>query len=163
MKRREFISTTILITLSSTLNTKELENQNIKAWLVLDEVYLILFPKTSKMPSSRDFGAITYLKEIMSHSSFNKDDKEYIVQGALDFLGSFPNFLNSSRKEKEQFVKDANESSYGNSWLDKLVYYGLEAMLSDPIYSGNRNEIGWKSLNHQTGFPRPKVKYARHV
>lgn len=163
MKRREFLASTALVSLSTALNSKEVEKQDSKVWLVLDEVYLILFPKTKKMPSSKEFGVIAYLQEVMFHPSFKKDDKEFILQGAKDFLDSFPDFLTSKTKQKEQYVKDASESSYGNSWLDSLVYYGIEAMLSDPIYSGNTKQIGWQSLNHQTGLPQPKVKYARHV
>lgn len=163
MKRREFIASTALVGLSTALNSKEVQKLDSKIWLVLEEVYLILFPKTVNMPSSKEFGVISYLQEVMFHSTFKKDDREYILQGAKDFLDSFPNFLSSNSKQKEQDVKDASENSYGNSWLDSLVYYGLEAMLSDPIYGGNTKELAWKSLEHETGLPQPKVKYARHV
>lgn len=163
MQRREFIATTALVGLGTVLNSKEVDKTDINSWLVLDEVLEVLFPKTDTMPSSKEFDAIKYLKEVSSHNSFDKDDKELLLQGALDFNGSFPEFLSSTKKQKENLVKLANESSYGNEWLNKVVYYGIEAMLSDPIYGGNKDEIAWKSLSHQTGLPQPKQKYARVV
>ena len=36
-------------------------------------------------------------------------------------------------------------------------------MLSDPIYGGNKDEIAWKSLNHETGKPQPKQRYAKVI
>lgn len=163
MKRREFIASTALIGLGTALNSKDIEQINIKSWIVLDEVLYILFPKTEKMPSSKEFDAIRYFKEVTSHSSFDKDDKELLLQGALDFDGSFPEFLSSHKSTQEEFVKRAMQSSYGYDWISKVIHYGLEAMLSDPIYGGNKDEISWKSLNHQTGRPQPKQKYARVV
>ncbi len=161
MQRRKFIITSALISLSTTLNSKDVEKSDVNSWLILEEVLEILFPKTKTMPSSKEFSAMTYLKEVFSHKSFEKQDKELLLQGALDFFDTFPKFLISNKKEKEEFVKRASESSYGRMWLNSLIYYGVEAMLSDPIYGGNRDKIGWESLNHQTGKPQPKQKYAK--
>lgn len=164
MKRRDFISTTALASLSVSLNTKELlAKEEISTWLILDEVFQVLFPKTDTMPSAKEFNAIGFLKEVTSHYSFDKDDKELLFQGAKDFNKSFPEFLTSNQEQKEKFVQRANESSYGQEWLNKVIYYGIEAMLSDPIYGGNTKEIAWKSLNHKTGKPQPKMKYAKRV
>lgn len=163
MKRREFIASTAVLGLSTALNSKDLKTVEPKTWLVLEEVLNILFPKTDKMPSAKEFGAITYFQQALFHESFDKSDSEYILTGANDFLGSFSDFLTVNQKTKEQYVKDASSSSYGSSWLEMLVYYGIEAMLSDPIYGGNKNESGWKSLNHETGRPQPKRKYAKVV
>lgn len=164
MKRRDFISITALTSVSVSFNTKELlAKEEISTWLILDEVFQILFPKTKNMPSAKEFNAIAFLKEVSSHDSFDKDDKELLFQGAKDFNNNFPKFLRSNQKEKEKFIQRANESSYGQEWLNKVIYYGIEAMLSDPIYGGNTNEIAWKSLDHETGKPQPKAKYAKRV
>ncbi len=163
MKRREFIVSTALISLSKTLNSKELEQYDINSWLILEAVLEILFPKTNTMPSSKEFLAIKYLKEVTSHNTFDKEDKKLLFQGSLDFYDAFPKFLVSNKKEKEDFVKRANRSSYGQEWINILIYYGIESMLSDPIYGGNKDEIAWKSLNHETGKPQPKQKYAKVI
>lgn len=163
MQRREFIASSALLGLASALNSKELKEVEPKTWLVLDEVLLILFPKTETMPSSKEFAAIKYFQEALFSKYFPKDDQEYILQGAVDFYGSFSDFLDVNKKTKEEYVKAASLNNYGSSWLEQLVYYGIEAMLSDPIYGGNKNEIAWKSLNHQSGKPQSKYKYAKVV
>ena len=163
MKRREFIVTTSILGIISTLNSQEIKNHDTLSWLIIDNIFDILFPKTLTMPSSKEFNATLYLQINSKHKSFDEEDREYILQGAIDFNDSFPNFLNANEKEKEKIIDRTNNSEYGQSWLTKLVYYGMEAMLSDPIYGGNKDEIAWKSLNHQTGRPQPKQKYAKVI
>ena len=37
------------------------------------------------------------------------------------------------------------------------MYYLLEALLADPVYGGNTDEVGWKWLGYTAGFPRPPI------
>lgn len=163
MKRREFIVASSLIGISSTLSSKETKKEDTLSWIVIDNVFDILFPKTTTMPSAKEFNATSYLRINSKYKTFDKDDRDYIIQGAIDFNTSFPKFLQSNLEEKNRIIEITNNSEYGESWLTKLVYYGIEAMLSDPIYGGNTDEISWKSLNHYTGKPQPKYKYAKVV
>ena len=43
----------------------------------------------------------------------------------------------------------------GENWLSTLLLYIFEALLTDPVYGGNPNGIGWKWLGHNPGLPRP--------
>lgn len=161
MNRRNFlILSTLSLALSNITFAKGIENSNA---LVLEEVYEILFPKTENMPSAKEFGAVNYLIKNIKNRYFNKDDANLIIQGSIDFASSFSDFLTVSQKEKEEMVAMAANNDYGNEWLSALRKYGFEALLSDPIYGGNTNEIGWNSLNHKAGIPRPKKAYARSV
>ena len=45
--------------------------------------------------------------------------------------------------------------SWGRSWISVMLLHIFEALLSDPIYSGNSDEKGWKWLNYSPGNPRP--------
>ncbi len=54
-------------------------------------------------------------------------------------------------------------NEYAKSWISKLSYYGIEAMFSDPIYGGNFNQIGWNSVNHFIGIPRPSKTYGQKI
>ena len=36
--------------------------------------------------------------------------------------------------------------------------YIFEALLSDPVYGGNPEGIGWRWLGHRPGFPRPNQR-----
>ncbi|AXH16195.1 hypothetical protein CP985_00350 [Malaciobacter mytili LMG 24559] len=157
MKRRDFLVTSALLATTTLLNAKE---DNLP-WIIIEEVFEVLFPKTNNMPSSKEFGALNYLYQNSKEKSFDKSDLEYLLQGALDFNSSFPLFLKASKKQKEEIIQEVSLNSYGESWLSLLIYYGIEAMLSDPIYGGNKNEIGYKALNFQAGNPKPKVKYGK--
>jgi gluconate 2-dehydrogenase gamma chain len=39
--------------------------------------------------------------------------------------------------------------------LSSLLKYIFEALLTDPIYGGNPNSMGWEWLDHTPGQPRP--------
>lgn len=161
MNRRNFLLLSSLsITLSQLTYAKGIEP---KSALVLEEVYNILFPKTKHMPSAKEFGVVNYLRQNIHHQYFDKNDANLILQGAIDFNDSFTNFLTASKEEKTQMITDASQNSYGNEWLSTLLRYGFEALLSDPIYGGNTNGIGWQALKHSPGLPRPQVTYARRV
>ena len=43
----------------------------------------------------------------------------------------------------------------GREWLQEMIRYVFEALLSDPVYGGNPQAVGWKWLQHTPGFPRP--------
>lgn len=161
MNRRNFlILSTLSLPLSKLSHANGIES---KSALVLEQVYEILFPKTQTMPNAKEFGATHYLIKNIQNEYFDKEDANLIIQGTIDFTSSFPNFINISQKEQEQIIQSASQNSYGNEWLSKLIRYGFEALLSDPIYGGNTNQVGWKALHHKAGQPQPKVTYARRV
>lgn len=156
MRRRDFLACMAII---STIPNITLAKENKDEWIVIETVYDTLFPQTSTMPSAKTFGALEYLQKNIEHKTFDKDEKEFILQGARDFIRAFPNFLHV--KQKEPILEELKENSYGNSWLDMLIYYGIEAMMSDPIYGGNKNKSGWKSVKHEGGIPAPKRRFIR--
>lgn len=164
MKRREFIKFTSIgiITLnSSTVFAKVFTKESL---MVLDEVLEVLFPKTSKMPSSKEFGALNFLVKNIAHKSFDNSDKTFIIQGLKDFSSSFPDFMYLNKKEKKLLIEQiVNSNDYAQSWISKLVYYGIEAMFGDPMYGGNKKQIGWNSVKHKAGYPRPKLKYGQKI
>ncbi|ADG92463.1 conserved hypothetical protein [Arcobacter nitrofigilis DSM 7299] len=162
MKRRTFIKLSSLtpIIVNSYMMAKDVDE---KIWTTILEVQNILLPKTSKMPSAKEFGSVTYLKQNIDQYSFDKDDLELILNAAQVFKETFPEFFKATKDEKLEIIKQANASEYGNSWINILVYYGIEAMLSDPIYGGNKFQSGWMALNHKPGIPRPKRKYGAKI
>ena len=164
MKRREFIKFTsiALLTFNSTKSFAKVFTK--ESLLILDEIYEILFPKTSNMPSSKEFEVLNYLVKNISYKSFDNSDKTFILQGLNDFSTSFPNFLSLDKEGKKVLIHEiVNTNDYAQSWLSKLVYYAIEAMFGDPMYGGNKNQIGWKSVKHKIGYPRPKLKYGQKL
>jgi len=164
MKRRLFIKFTAVSGLLFSSNLSFARNIPSDTLKILDEVYIILFPKTSTMPSAKEFGAIEFLVKNINHKSFDDYDKNLVLNGAKDFYSSFPSFLEISKEEKSKIIHDiVNTNDYAQTWLSKLIYYGFEALLADPIYGGNKKQIGWSSVNHKIGYPRPKLTYGLKV
>ncbi len=164
MKRRNFIkfATISAIMLStSTVVARTFPKNHLE---VLDEVLEIVFPKTSTMPSAKEFKALNYLVQNISHKTFDNDDKVLITDGTKDFLSAFPEFLTLNKKEKNELIFSViKENDYAKSWVSKVAYYGIEALFSDPIYGGNFEQIGWKSINHNIGYPRPIKTYGQKI
>jgi gluconate 2-dehydrogenase gamma chain len=164
MKRRNFIkfATISAIMLSTpTVIARTFPKNHLE---VLDEVLEIVFPKTSTMPSAKEFKALNYLVQNISHKTFDNDDKVLITDGTKDFLSAFPEFLTLNKKEKNELIFSViKENDYAKSWVSKVAYYGIEALFSDPIYGGNFEQIGWKSINHNIGYPRPIKTYGQKI
>ena len=164
MKRRNFIKFTTISAILFSTNISIAKNIPSQTLLVLDEVLNIIFPKTSTMPSAKEFKALEYLIKNISHKTFDNEDKTLILDGTKDFISSFPQFLTLNEKEKKELIFEIiKNSAYAKSWVSKITYYGIEAMLSDPIYGGNFNQIAWNSVNHAVGIPRPLKTYGQKI
>ncbi len=102
MKRRDFIKFSVLglvLFQKETLIAKTISKNNA---LVLEEVYEILFPKTTTMPSSKEFNALKFLLSTINHKSFLDYDKNLVINGANSFIRSFPKFLKLNKEEKKR-------------------------------------------------------------
>ena len=164
MKRRNFIKFTTISAILFSTNIVVARTIPKKSLLILDEILNIIFPKTSQMPSAKEFKALEYLIKNISHKTFEDEDKILILDGTKDFNKSFSEFLTlNQNKKKELIFEIIKTSTYAKSWVSKLTYYGIEAMFSDPIYGGNFNQIAWKSVNHSIGIPRPLKTYGQKI
>ena len=63
--------------------------------------------------------------------------------------------MDSARQEA--LLQQMAQSKDGENWLALVLYYVLEALLTDPVYGGNTDAVGWKWLHYIPGFPRPPV------
>ncbi len=163
MKRRNFILLSCLSPLFVSASQKEKLFVD-ERYIVLDDMFNTIFVKTSTMPSAKEFNAMQYLISNINHETFLSEDKNLLLQGAVDFKNSFPQYFKLKKNKKLDFLQNIqNNNSYAQEWLSKIVYYAIEAMLSDPIYKGNKKKIGWSSINHKIGYPRPKKRYGEKV
>ncbi|MBY0541294.1 MAG: gluconate 2-dehydrogenase subunit 3 family protein [Campylobacterales bacterium] len=164
MKRRNFIKFTTIGAILFSTNITVARTIPQKTLLILDEIFNIIFPKTTTMPSAKEFKALEYLIKNISHKTFENEDKVLILDGTKDFNKSFSEFLTlNQNKKKELIFEIIKTSTYAKSWVSKLTYYGIEAMLSDPIYGGNFNQIAWNSVKHPIGIPRPLKTYGQKI
>jgi gluconate 2-dehydrogenase gamma chain len=120
-----------------------------------------LFPKGPDSPGAADINAAAYLEWAITAPGINPDTRNMIVNGIGRLqdasLGRFEvPFTGLDDEQSEQLLRYlADRTRWGRAWLSLMLYYILEALLSDPAYGGNPDGIGWRWLQHQPGFPRP--------
>ncbi len=160
--RRVFIASSLLAgTAMFLLPQGAKTNVNIEPFKVIEAVQEVLFPKGLHAPSASEFGATNYLAVVSTHSSFVKDDLRFLKEGASKLMEEEPEFLKMNPKDQDETLREFSESKIGRNWTSLLLFYTIEALLSDPIYGGNRGEKGWQWLNHHTGKPQPKERFAK--
>ncbi len=120
-----------------------------------------LFPKGPDSPGAADINAAAYLEWAITAPEIDPDTRNTIVNG-VDRLQDASRerfevpFTDLNDEQSEQLLRYlADKTRWGRAWLSLMLYYIFEALLSDPAYGGNPDEIGWRWLQHQPGFPRP--------
>jgi len=161
--RRSFLKLSTFLGLSSFLgaNISKDEDKHLRLVLpTLVSVLMHMFPKESPLSLSSQEATERFLLGAIQEKSFDKDIREFIIKGAERMIAlNKKTFLHMNTQEKEEALRAYEESSYGRTWLSRILVMGLEANLSDPIYGGNLNEQGWKALDSFAGMPRPKRRY----
>lgn len=130
-------------------------------WLTLDAVLNHLLPSSDSGPGAKELQATNYLHQVITEQPIEQAEKDFILKG-VGWLNSYSNsqlqqpFSDLNFQQKEQMLRAISGSQAGKNWLNTLINYLYEAMLSPPVYGGNPNGIGWQWLKHQAGFPLPK-------
>jgi len=165
MKRRVFIVSTILAGTALALLPQEAKtNIKIDLFKTLDAVQEVLFSKGLDAPSAKEFGATSYLAKVSTHSSFLKSDLNFLKRGAQELMNAHNNFLTLSPKEQDKTLRTfVDDNDMGQNWVSFVLYFTIEALLSSPVYGGNKNESGWKWLDHHAGVPQPQVPFAENL
>lgn len=119
-----------------------------------------MFPAGSKLPSAKEMHVTQFLFETVTHKSYDKDIRAFVLEGAEELiLRENGRFVSMSHNEKEKALRAYEETHYGSSWLSRIMTLTMEGMFSDPIYGSNVNEAGWKAIGSYGGFPRAKTRY----
>ena len=145
------------------ISLNELLNTLVKTdpWLTLDATLNQLLPSSPTGPSASEIRATAYLHQVMTVQPTEQDEKDFILKG-VGWLNGYANseksadFAQLSFSDKEQLLRGISRSTAGQNWLNTLLGYIFQAMLSPPSYGGNPNGIGWAWLEHQAGFPLPE-------
>jgi gluconate 2-dehydrogenase gamma chain len=129
-------------------------------WKTFVAVQMILFPADGNGPSATDINATAYLKFVLEAADTDTEDKDFVYKG-VDWLNQLAQtnsnkiFIEHTNPQQQELIKQIAKSRSGERWLSFLINYIFEALLSDPVYGGNPDGIGWQWLTHQPGFPRP--------
>ncbi len=132
-------------------------------WKTIEAVQEHLFPagvSDEDGPGARQINAGGFLRLIMTDPEFDADEHRFIMNGVgwLDDLSNSNHekaFRQLEDIEKEAILRSIARTRAGENWLATLLRFIIEALLSDPVYGGNPDQIGWRWLEHQPGFPRP--------
>jgi gluconate 2-dehydrogenase gamma chain len=154
---------TFSVSAKAQLSQNELLKSLVKTdpWLTLDATLNQLLPSSPTGPSASEIRATVYLYQVMTVQPTEQDEKDFILKG-VGWLNGYANseksadFAQLSFTDKEQLLRGISNSTAGQNWLNTLLGYIFQAMLSPPSYGGNPNGIGWQWLEHQAGFPLPE-------
>lgn len=132
-----------------------------KQQAIIEAVQQQLFPDDGDGPSAKDIQAFRYLLWALEDTKNKEDgDPAFILRGITwletqaDEQFAQP-FIQLETQEQHEVLSELVKTARGESWMSLLVYYLLEALLLDPVYGGNPQQVGWQWLEHQPGYPRP--------
>ena len=154
--RRTFFKTTFLTSLVMVMSQNKLF-ASVTPLQTLAVAQGDLFPQEVITSSN----ALSYISIIFKHSRISAGNKQFVRNGtkwlneeAVKQYDKLYTQLNPA--QRQNILQIISKESWGRSWIKTVLGYILEAVLGDPIYGINKNEFGWKWLEHESGLPRPK-------
>ena len=173
LRRREFLdllakasmagvvaSTSGLLTACHQPTTSNAQLVRREPWTTFSAVQQHLFPSDGNGPGAAEINASLYLKFVLQAADTDAEQRDLIGNGpqwvndiSREQKGGA--FIRLSTKDREHVIKMIASSRVGESWLSYLLLYIFEALLADPVYGGNPDELGWKWLQHKPGYPQP--------
>ena len=130
-------------------------------WRTLDAVLDHLFPSEAEAPGAKDVKALHWLQTVLLDDETDEVHKQFLRAGVVQVdetsLELYQRSFAALQQEQREAVLRNMETSkqQGRAWLQEMIRYIFEALLSDPVYGGNPQAAGWKWLQHIPGFPRP--------
>lgn len=117
--------------------------------------------KSSIHPTYEEANPLFYINTVLVNSRIDSQTKQFINNGAKwlneEAVKKYKKiYTKLPYTSRSKLLQEVAKSGWGDKWLFMMLSFLLEAMLGDPIYGGNKNESGWKWLNHTSGYPRPK-------
>ena len=153
--KKSFLTTTVCVLFEGSVFAEVTPLETLE--LVQED----LFPNTQDTPTLKEVGASSYLTFILHHSHVTQTEKTFIRNGvgwlneeAVELYKK--RYAELSAQQRQRVLKSIAAYRWGESWIDTIMTYIFEAMFGDPLYGINKNQVGWKWLNHKGGEPRPK-------
>lgn len=134
-----------------------------RQWKTIVAVQEHLFPSESTAPGAKEVNSQAYLYAVLSDADRDDEDRQLVKNGLIELQDicwkKYKNlFIELTHTQRETALRTLEKTPDGRPWLMTILGYVFEALLVDPIYGGNSNEIGWKWLEHQAGLPRPTMQ-----
>lgn len=131
-------------------------------WTTIASVQNHLFPSEPDAPGAVEIHALTYLHDYLSNPVTDSNVIQFILSGShllqtftRQKIGSTAIFSELGSAQRETLLRQFEQQPEGRRWLINVLNYLLESLLTDPVYGGNPDGIGWQWLEHHAGEPRP--------
>lgn len=167
LSRRVFMGTSLIAGLGLFLYVTDEKNSGVKLYsnkvqVLLHSAYH-LFPHSVLGPGANELNISSYLSFVLKDERILKEDRERLLQGAgwleeSAFEMYEMSFLNLTVLQKEELMHSISAQRWGEVYIYTCLGYVFEALLSAPVYGSNIDEMGWKWLEHNPGFPQPVSK-----
>lgn len=127
------------------------------------ELQNLLVPKDGNGPSANDVNAHSYFVWTLSDQNLPQEDSSYFIEKTKEIMELCESqflrkFTVLSSHEKNAFIEKNIQSGWTRTYLSRMITVIFEAVLLDPVYNVNPNEIGWEWLQHSPGMPRPTLE-----
>ncbi len=160
LSRKEFLRSLLIIGVAANIpfltscETKEdleffdctpLSPEQLK---VLQAVQLVLFPKEGNGPSALQVNADKWIVYVLNDAREPQREKDFIVEH-LDGLNQLSketykvSYDLLSRDRQEDLLELFFEEKAPKRWGSRMLTLIFEALLLDPLYGVNPNNIGW--------------------
>lgn len=119
-----------------------------------------LLPGETDAPGAAQVNALAYLQAVLLDPLVEDSEKRFLVNG-VGSLAEYTartfgaEFAELDADARETVLRTVERGPAGRDWIALVLYYLFEALLTDPVYGGNPDGVGWQWLAHQPGFPRP--------
>jgi len=140
----------------------QVQQNLVEPWLTIAAVQQHLFPADKTSPGASDINALHYLQTMIQAPDIEQEERDFITNGEkwlndIALKTHSRKFIELDSAQKETVLRQIEQSRAGENWLYTQLGYLIEALLSDPVYGGNPNGIGWDWLKHQPGYPTPSI------
>lgn len=131
-----------------------------------------IWPSTPGDPGAIEAGVVTYIDRMLS--GFHHELKNTYRRG-IDSINAYSQkkfgdtFANLSEKQHNEILTNMEKNSAeaqpffmspsASEFFGLIRNHTREGLFSDPVYGGNRNFIGWKSI----GYPGPRFLYTAEM
>ena len=134
------------------------------------ELFSVVTPKETielvqndLFPKAHELGVDTfvYMSIVLNHSRITDEDKEFIKNGVKwlneEAVEKYKTtYTKLTPSQRQDILKTISQVRWGDSWINEMLTFALEATFSDPVYGVNKSESGWKWLAFEGGLPHPK-------
>jgi gluconate 2-dehydrogenase alpha chain len=124
----------------------------------VEAIFERLFPADDRGPGATEIGAAVYLDRALDGAYREHRETYRLGLDALDSASSSQfgkPFAASTAEQQDHLLKQLEDGSLPGvripaqrEFFELLRAHCIEGLFSDPIYGGNRDKLGWKTLGH---------------